>query len=289
MIITDQELQQFFSLLKEVSNYDLSEYSDKSLKRRIAKVLSDNRIDFPDLLTQLKNNPVFLEKTVKDITVNTTELFRDPQIWQNIKYKILPKYKNNKTINIWHAGCSTGQEVYSMMILLKEAGLLEKAKIYGTDINADVLQTAQKGIYKYRFNINYLDNFDKVIKQNPLNYDEYKDIPYSDYFTIDQDKDVIIMNKFLRDKAVYKKQDLVKDGNIFYTKFDIILCRNVIIYFNYELQNKVFKLLYDNLYPDGTLLLGVHETILGPMASKFEKNGLVYCKKEEYIEHFILS
>lgn len=289
MIITDQELQQFFSQLKEVSNYDLSEYSDKSLKRRIAKVLSDNRIDFPDLLTQLKNNPAFIEKTIKDITVNTTELFRDPQIWQNIKYKILPKYKNNKTINIWHAGCSTGQEVYSMMILLKEAGLLDKAKIYGTDINSDVLQTAKKGIYKYRFNINYLDNFDKVIKQNPLNYDEYKDIPYSDYFTIDQDKDVIIMNKFLRDKAVYKKQDLVKDGNIFYTKFDIILCRNVIIYFNYELQNKVFKLLYDNLYPDGTLLLGVHETILGPMASKFEKNGLAYCKKEEYIEHFILS
>lgn len=289
MIITDQELRQFFSLLKEVSNYDLSEYSDKSLKRRIAKVLSDNRIDFPDLLTQLKNNPVFLEKTIKDITVNTTELFRDPQIWQNIKYKILPKYKNNKTINIWHAGCSTGQEVYSMMILLQEAGLLEKAKIYGTDINSDVLQTAQKGTYKYRFNINYLDNFDKVIKQNPMNYDEYKDIPYSDYFTIDQDKDVIIMNKFLRDKAVYKKQDLVKDGNTLYTKFDIILCRNVIIYFNYELQNKVFKLLYDNLYPDGTLLLGVHETILGPMASKFEKNGQVYCKKEEYIEHYILS
>lgn len=176
-----------------------------------------------------------------------------------------------------------------MMILLKEAGLLEKAKIYGSDINSDVLQAAKKGTYKYRFNINYLDNFDKVIKQNPLNYDEYKDIPYSDYFTIDQDKDVMIMNKFLRDKAVYKKQDLVKDGNIFYTKFDIILCRNVIIYFNYELQNKVFKLLYDNLYPDGTLLMGVHETILGPMASKFEKNGLAYCKKEEHIEHFILS
>ena len=279
MVVTDQDLQYFVNTLKNSSKYDFSEYSDKSLKRRLQKVLSDFNLDLAGLISSIKTNTEFTERIVKEITVNTTELFRDPQIWHMLRSRILPRFKNNKNINIWHAGCSTGQEVYSMMILLNEMGLLEKAKIFASDLNTDVLEAARKGEYRYRFNIGYLDNFDKVIKQNPLNYEEFNDVPYETYFDIDKTRDSITMKKYLTEKPIFRKHDLVKDGNLFFAKFDLILCRNVIIYFNYTLQNKVFDLFFENLYSKGVLVLGMHETILGPWANKFEKMGQTYIKK----------
>lgn len=279
MTAEDQEIQTFITTLKISAGYDFSEYSEKSLKRRLAKVLMDNRMDIVMLIAEIKRSQTFADKVVRDITVNTTELFRDPNIWQAMRYKVLPHFADYKTINIWHAGCSTGQEVYSMMILLNEMGLFEKSKIHGTDLNSDVLDIAKKGVYKYRFNIGYLDNFDKVIKENPYNYEKYNDVPYNKYFEIDKAKDYIKMNQFLVEKPVFRKHDLVKDGNIFFNKFDIILCRNVIIYFNYNLQNKVFHLFQQNLHDSGVLLLGMHETILGPHTVNFEKREQVYFKR----------
>lgn len=279
MILSDQEVQFFVNTIKNSSGYDFSEYSDKSLKRRLQKILIDNNFDLLSLINKLKTNKDFLEKIVRDITVNTTELFRDPQIWQTLRYRILPKFSENKSINIWHAGCSTGQEAYSMMILLNELGLLDKAKIFASDLNTDALEAAKKGNYKYRFNIGYLDNFDKVIKENPFNYEEYNDVPYSKYFKIDKVTDSIQMNDFLRQKPIFRQHDLVSGGNLYFAKFDLILCRNVIIYFKYSLQNKVFKLFHEHLYTKGYLVLGMHETMLGEITSKFEKKGQAYQKK----------
>ncbi|MBN2485850.1 MAG: hypothetical protein JXB34_07735 [Bacteroidales bacterium] len=278
MTLTEQDFQLFLFALKTSSKYDFSDYSEKSLKRRLLKVLTDNKLNITALLNKIKNDPLFVEKIIKEITVNTTELFRDPQVWHAIRYAVLPKLKNNSVINIWHAGCSTGQEVYSMMIVLNELGMLDQAKIYASDLNTDVMEQAQKGEYKYRFNIGYLDNFDKVIKENPYNYEEYYDIPYDKYFTIDKASDTIKMHDFLRQKPVYKKHDLVKEGNPMYVKFDIIFCRNVIIYFNYNLQSKVFDLFHRNLYDNSALILGMHETILGSYSVKFQKKGHVYYK-----------
>jgi chemotaxis protein methyltransferase CheR len=278
MIITEQDFQLFLFALKTSSKYDFSDYSEKSLKRRLLKVLTDNKLNITALLNKIKNDTVFVEKIVKEITVNTTELFRDPQVWHAIRYAVLPKLKNNSVINIWHAGCSTGQEVYSMMIILNELGMLDRAKIYASDINTDVMEQAQKGEYKYRFNIGYLDNFDKVIKENPYNYEEYFDVGYDKYFSIDKVSDTIKMHDFLREKPVYKKHDLVKEGNPMYVKFDIIFCRNVIIYFNYNLQSKVFDLFHRNLYDNSALILGMHETILGSYSVKFQKKGHIYYK-----------
>ena len=280
MTITGLDLQQFINSVRNFSNYDLSEYSDKSLNRRLVKVLTDYKLDLPGLILQMKTNPQMVDEVIKDITVNTTELFRDPHIWQYLKYVLLPKLKNQATINIWHAGCSTGQEVYSLMIMLNELNMLDKAKIYASDLNTDVLQIAKNGIYKYRFNIAYLDNYDKALKENPFNYEDYQDIPYSKYIEIDKEKDTIKMLPFLSEKPLFKKHDLVKDGNPFYVKFDLIICRNVIIYFNYDLQNKVFDLFHSNLYPNAYLWLGMHESMMGPFASKFEKIGHFYQKKE---------
>lgn len=279
LIITDQELQYFVYTLKTTSEYDFSDYSDKSLKRRLVKVMTDNHCDLKLLIAKLKTNKDFLEKVVKEITVNTTELFRDPPVWQNLRHKILPLYQNNSKINIWHAGCSTGQEVYSMLILLNEMGLLEKSKIMATDLNSDVLEISKKGVYKFRFNIGYLDNFDKVIKENPFNYEEYNDVPYDNYFTVDKVKDTLSLKGFLKERVMFRKHDLVKDGLLNYARFDLIMCRNVVIYFNYDLQNRIFEMFYENLFSGGCLVLGLHETIMGPVASKFEKRGQVYYKK----------
>lgn len=279
MVITDDDVTLFINTIKTSSNYDFSDYSEKSFQRRLEKLVADYKTDVFGLVKRLRKDSAFLEQIVKDITVNTTELFRDVKAWHNLRYRILPRLKDNNVINIWHAGCSTGQEVYSMMILLHELELFDKAKIYATDINTDVIEQAKSGEYKYRFNIGYLDAFDKVIKENPFNYEDKREVPYDKYFTIDNAQDSIIMKPFLREKPVFRKHDLVAGGNIFYTKFDIILCRNVLIYFNNKLQNRVFELFYNSLFDGGYLILGIHESMLGPMTAKFEKKGSNYRKK----------
>jgi len=280
--LNENDIIAFLEALKAHSNYDFTNYSLKSLKRRVAKILSDSKLSISELEEEILNNPSFMEKVVMSITVNTTELFRDPGIWITLHDEILPKFANNKRINIWHAGCSTGQEVYSMMIVLEEMGLLDKCDIYASDINSDVLKLAEAGRYKYRFNHTYIENFEKVIHSNNSHLPGKKEIPYTKYFSVDKVSDSIQMNSFLTEKPVYKKIDLVKDENLFNVKFDLIVCRNVIIYFNYELQNKVFNLFYRNLLDEGCLILGTHESILGSYAARFDKKKHVYFKKPEY-------
>lgn len=279
-MVTNEDVLRFIATIRMSSTYDFTDYSDRSFKRRIEKLLVDNHLDINQLSLKVSKDKDFLERVVRDITVNTTELFRDPEMWTTLKYQILPKLKKNKSIFIWHAGCSSGQEIYSMLILLTELGMFEQAKVFASDINSEMLETAKNGQYKYRFNLGYFDNFDKVIKENPYNYEEPIVVDYEKYVDIDKVKDTITMKQFLREKAVYRKHDLVKDGNIFYSKFDIIFCRNVIIYFNNKLQNKVIELFSNSLYRDGHLILGAHESILGSVANNFDKTKGFYKKKQ---------
>jgi chemotaxis protein methyltransferase CheR len=233
----------------------------------------------PDLLIKLEGNAKLVEEVVKKITVSTTELFRDPNAWQELRYNILPELGKNREINIWHAGCSTGQELYSMLILLNELGLFEKAKVIGTDLNEDAIKVARKGIYRYHFNLEYLDNFDKVIRENPFDILEYNDVPYKKYFKINKSKDVLEMRNFLKKKAIFQKHDLVTGKNPMKDNFDLILCRNVIIYFKYDLQSRVFNLLCDHLSEGGYLLFGMHESMIGNITEAFERTGYFYRKK----------
>ena len=279
MSITDSELLQVIQTIRSVSAYDFSEYSEKSLKRRFTRILMDSRFSTDELLRQLRTQPKFLEDVVKKVTVNTTEMFRDPPIWFSLRSDILAKLAQKPVIKIWHAGCSTGQEVYSMIILLSEMGLLNKTELYATDLNTDAIDVAKKGVYKYKFNIGYLDNFDKVIRNDINNPLIVKDIPYQKYFDIDKTGDVLKINKELLSKPIFAKHDLVNEPNVFNVTFDLIMCRNVIIYFNYNLQNKIFKLFHTNLAEDGFFMLGIHESILGPYSTKFEKRGFYYLKK----------
>jgi chemotaxis protein methyltransferase CheR len=279
-VLERDEIQILIETIKNSAGYDFSDYSEKSFKRRIEKILDDYKLTLPQLIKQIKKaEPEFIERLIADITVNTTELFRNPVVWHSVKYRILPKLKDNEQIDIWHAGSSTGQEVYSMLILLNEMGMLDRANIYASDINTKALETAKKGEYIYRFNIEYLQNFDEVIRRNPYNFEEYNDVPYSKYFNIDQEKDKICIKDFLRNKAVFRHHDIVKRENIYYKKFDIIMCRNVLIYFNLRLQAKMLRFFYENLKFPGYLVLGYHESILGNEANFYHKKHFYYTKK----------
>jgi chemotaxis protein methyltransferase CheR len=273
MELTQQEVELFIQVLRENSDYDFGNYSVKSFTRRVEKILNDHQTGLTALLEKLKNNRGFLEQTVKDITVNTTEIFRDPEIWQVIRKEIIPKYKDEPIINIWHAGSSTGQEVFSLEILLKEAGLFEKSNIYATDLNMDVLETAKSGKYKYREIDEYINNYTAA-------FSDTAEPPMKDYIEISRLKSLIKIKPFLTEKPHYAKHDLTSCVNPFGVTFHIIMCRNVLIYFNHDLQNSIFRFFYENMKEKGTLIIGRHEGILGEIGAKFDKHGTIYFKKE---------
>ncbi len=262
-------------------SFDFENYAELSFKRRIEYLLvSHNLSGIEELLAKISIDETYFRKCINDITVNTTELFRDADVWLNLRRNVFNNFKDRPRINIWHAGCSSGEEVYSTLIILNELNLLDKAKVFGTDINTDILQKAKNGIFNKRFNSCYFENFNKVLKENALNNGGTSDNLYSKYFEQDEVTKLYRVKKFLRDKATFRYHNLV-DGPVFY-KFDLIFCRNVIIYFNTELQNKVVSLFHESLFNQGMLLVGMHENIAYlPVGSKFESlimKGL-YIKK----------
>ena len=280
MQVVGKDIQLFQETVRNHSEYDFSQYSHTSLRRRLTRILLELEVEMEVITERMINDPVFLESVVKKLTVHTTELFRDPEIWKKIKSTLLPTFKNQSTIRIWHPGCSTGQEVYSMMILLDSEGILGKSEIYGSDLNPDVLDKARQGSYKYLFNQSYLENFDRVILNGSGTHSWNHRKHWKKYFQIDETKDLIQMKNYLSSKPVYKKLDLVKDPNLFRVSFDLIVCRNVIIYFNPDLQNRVFDLFYNSLNENGSLILGVHETIMGPYSKRFIRKDPFYFKAQ---------
>ena len=278
MEVFGKDIQNFQLTVRDHSDFDFSDYSHTSLQRRLNRILLELELNIDQVLRRMKNDREFTDLIMRKITVHTTELFRDPLIWKKIKNELLPSLSHQETIRIWHPGCSTGQEVYSMMMVLDSLELLEKTEIYASDLHEEILETARQGKYKYRFNQSYLENFDRVILNGEGTFSMNQRKHWKKYFHIDESRDTIQMKEFLRQKPVYKKLDLVKDPNLFLVNFDLIVCRNVIIYFNAKLQNRVFDLFQKNLNEHGTLLLGVHESIMGPCSKKFIRKDPFYCK-----------
>jgi len=263
--------------LKKHTPYNFCEYSDNSIQRRIEKVLNDHKISLEELLYLTKTDNVFVENLVDEITVNTTELFRNPETWEYLYSNILPSFKGKKMINIWHAGCSTGQEVYSNLILLNELGLIDKAKIVASDINQKVLRISKQGEYSLSANQKYIDSYKDLmlkVKPNANNFEHYCDI--------DKGRDSFIFKDFLKNKVEFRRHDLVTEDIPFYQKFDIIYCRNVLIYFNPDLQMKIVKKFFDKLFDGGILVLGNHEALHGFFKTRFIKHGMVYTKSSTF-------
>ena len=277
--ISQEDIFRVQEAIQKVSSYDFSNYSYNSFYRRVEKILHDYPIDIETLIEKINKDYNFLERVVMDITVNTTEIFRDPDTWFFIRQAIEKKYSKQQNINIWHAGCSTGLEVYSLMIILSEMNLLEKASIYASDINVEVLNTAMSGKYKYHEFLNYIDNFDKALNLSENMRGKYKGVNMSDYIEVNKFKDYVTMKDFLVEKPLFIKHDLTTCRNIFDKDFDMIFCRNVLIYFNHDLQNKVINFFYENLAKNGCLIVGRHEGIIGSIASNFNKQDSVYYRK----------
>jgi len=274
------DFKHYLQVLKEHTPYDFSNYSDNSIKRRLQKVVADNNLTMDELLRKTQNDARFVERLVEDITVNTTELFRDPELWVSFYEKLFPLLKNRKTINIWHAGCSSGMEVYSNMVILQELGLLERAKIFATDISSGMVNQCKKGTYRYEFNKDQLSAFEKVIEKD--NLQGLSKIDFNTYFDVDLSNDKLVAKDFLRKKVDVRQHDLVQQELPFYNKFDIIFCRNVLIYFNASLQSKIYQGFYNQMFPNGALILGNHESLTGFFKTKFKKNGPIYLKTNSF-------
>jgi chemotaxis protein methyltransferase CheR len=278
MEVVEKDIQNFQATVRDYTDYDFSDYSPTSLQRRLNRILLELDMNMDQVVRKMKIDKEFADRIMRKITVHTTELFRDPHVWKKIKNELLPALSKQTIIRIWHPGCSTGQELYSMMMVLDGLGLLERSEIYGSDLHTEIIDIARQGRYKYRFNQSYLENFDRVMLNGEGTISNHHRKYWKKYFHIDEANDTIQMKEFLREKPVYKKLDLVKDANLFLVNFDLIVCRNVIIYFNAVLQNRVFELFHSNLKDHGSLLLGVHESIMGTYSNKFKRKDPFYHK-----------
>ena len=276
------DVKTYLNELKAHTPYDFSDYSDNSIHRRLQKVLNDHQLTMDELVEKTRTDKYFVEQLVEEITVNTTEMFRDPDIWIAFYNRIYPLLKNRQTFNVWHAGCSSGQEVYSNIIMLNELGLLERSKIYATDLNSKMINQAKSATYRYRFNKKHIDIFNSMLKANPIG--EISKIEIDKYYDISEENDSMKIKDFIREIPNFQKHDLVQEELPFYNKFDVIFCRNVMIYFNTSLQTKIFQYFYDKLHQGGILLLGNHEGLTGFFKTKFTRNDPFYIKNNAF--HF---
>lgn len=239
--------------------YDFSDYARASLHRRIDLFYTKTKqSSFVLMSERLMQDPVFFMNFVEQITVNVTEMFRDAGFYKMLRENVLPVLATYPVIRIWHAGCSTGEEVYSLAILLKEAGLLHKSILYGTDINQEVLAKAKSGIFPA-----------SSMQQNSENYIRSGGREdFSKYYQANYNN--AKFDSSLSEKMIYSTHNLVADAS--FNEFQLILCRNVLIYFNRELQGKVLQLFDRSLDSLGFLALGSKESIkFSPIAGYYKQ------------------
>ena len=261
--LTTQELDELVDLVKKVHGFDFSSYSKASLKRRMIRIMQNKRLSLYDLKHILVNDHHFFREFLDEVTVNVTEMFRDPTFYQSLNSLVIPYLSTYQHIKIWSAGCSSGEEVYSLAILMNEAGLRQKSFIYGTDINTEMLKESRKGIYSLKKIKSYAENYQYSGLKGSL----------TDHFTIMYDAATV--HSELKHNTLFSVHNLVSDT--VFNEFQLITCRNVFIYFETELQEKILELFYNSLAPLGFLCMGSKETI---RSDKFKKKFKVINSKE---------
>jgi chemotaxis protein methyltransferase CheR len=249
MALEDSEFRELLDSIRLKYGYDFTDYSEASVKRRIANFITTRKIGNLRQLNQvLMANEELFELFIQEISVTVTEMFRDPSFFKSLNEKVMKRLATYPHIKVWIAGCATGEEIYSVAILLKEAGLLERAIIYATDINQKSLQTAKEGIYSLAQMKTYTENYLKAGGKN--SFSEYYKAKY----------DSALFDKSLRRNVVFSAHNLTTDRS--FNEFQLIVCRNVLIYFNQNLQEKVINLFHESLCPFGFLALGNKESLL---------------------------
>ncbi len=267
-VIAPTELQEIeISLLIEglyqMYGYDFRGYVKASLSRRILNRMKAERLPtVTALLEKVLHEQGYLERLLNDLSIRMTEMYRDPSFFAAFRERVVPLLRDLPEIRIWHAGCATGEEVYSMAILMLEEGLADKTRIYATDMNEKALAAAQTSAFPLKKMQQYTKNYLKAGGKKA----------FSEYYTTDHQ--YAYFSPHLEENLIFAQHNLVTDGS--FNEFHVILCRNVLIYFDNDLQQKVHLLFHNSLAEGGFMGLGNKESLL------FTPKGMKY---EEFISH----
>src|SRR5690349_9354632 len=228
--------------------FDFREYAPASLRRRVwRRVHAEWLTTISALQDKLLHDPACIERLLLDLSINVTAMFRDPSFYVRFREHVVPQLRTYPFTRIWVAGCSTGEEVYSLAILLSENGLYDRTRIYATDINQTVIEQAREGVYPLDRMREYTDNYIRAGGQRA--FSEYYVAAYSG----------ALFDRRLGENVVWAQHNLAQDAS--FNEFNVILCRNVLIYFDRTLQNRVHRLFYESLARFGTLCLGNRESV----------------------------
>lgn len=242
------EVELLLAGIQKRYGYDFNHYSHASLMRRLDKARVAAQVGrYTELLDQLLHDEKCFDEFLKHMSITVTDMFRDPLFYQSVREKIVPILKTYPFVKIWHAGCATGEEVYSMALLLHEEGFLSRARIYATDFNKHSLDIAEKGIYPAKNIQAYAENY-----RAAGGVKEFTDY-YSDGYEFAKFKD------FLKERITFSYHNLVTDG--VFGEMNLICCRNVLIYFDKTLQDRVLLKFSDSLRHGGFLCLGNKESL----------------------------
>lgn len=270
--IEHTEIEILLEGVRKRYGYDFRHYSYASLKRRLLAAREQaGATRFTQLLDQLFHDEAAFDRFLKNMSVTVTDMFRDPPYHQSLRSNVIPSLKTFPFVKIWHAGCATGEEVYSMAILLQEENFLNRARIYATDFNKYSLDMAEKGVYSSDKIDAYAENYKKAGGHKS----------FSDYYN--DGYDLVKFKDHLKERITFSYHNLVTDG--VFGEMNLICCRNVLIYFDRELQNRVLNLFCDSLRHGGFLCLGNKETLnFSSIKDRFEPVDVqqrIYKKKQE--------
>jgi chemotaxis protein methyltransferase CheR len=260
----DVEVDLLLEAVHRIGGFDFRNYARASLRRRIQNRLKAEKVEtITRLLDKVVHDASCMDRFVQGLAVNVSGMFRDPDFFQALRTHVIPLLRTWPSIRVWLAGCSTGEEVYSLAIMLAEEELIGRCRIYATDMNDGVLDKAREGIYPLELMQKYTQNY--IRAGGTHSFSEYYTAAYGH----------AIFRPALRDHVVFAKHNLVTDGS--FNEFNLILCRNVMIYFNRPLQDRVHRLLYDSLVNFGVLGLGSREVLsLTPLRDRYEELEVPY-------------
>jgi len=242
------EISSLLEAVYQKYGYDFRQYSQAHIRRRITnRMVMSGFEDISQMQSTILNDEIVATSFLQDLSITVTEMFRDPGFYKSLRENVIPILKTYPFIKIWHAGCSTGEEVYSMAIILQEEGLFDRTTIYATDFNQQALNQAKYAIFSTA-----------MIKEYTANYQLSGGIEsFSNYYTSNYDN--VILNQSLKKNIVWANHNLVTDS--VFAEVHMVLCRNVLIYFDKQLQNKVQNIFYNSLISGGVLCLGSKESL----------------------------
>jgi chemotaxis protein methyltransferase CheR len=248
-LIEDIEVTLLLESIFQRYGYDFRNYAKGSIKRRIHNLLQKTgHQEISELIPRLLYDENFFGSVLRQFSIPVTEMFRDPSFFSELRQQVFPLLKNHPFLKVWHAGCATGEEVYSVAIFLQESGLYERATIFATDFNDEVLQRAKGASYSLKS----LPTFAKNYELAGGLFD------FSQYYRIESE--MLVINEALRENITFANHNLVTDG--VFGEMHLVFCRNVLIYFDKILQNHVLELLARSLVDSGFLCLGNKESLI---------------------------